>query len=151
MHIPAYLAEQRVRFETLYHPPAFTAQKRARYLRLPGDVVAKSVLLRGKDGFLLAVLPATMHVNTSRLGALLANTFRLATADEIAPVFPDCEWGVVPPFGRLYGLRTFLEDSLRPDDEVVFESNHRAEGIRMSCRDFEELQRPGRARFGHKP
>ncbi len=147
MHIPAYLTANRVRFETLYHPPAYTAQKRAHYLHLPGKTVAKSVLLRGPRGFMLAVLPATMHVDTTGLSQHLGSPIRLATDDEIPQVFPDCEWGVVPPFGRLYGLETLLEDSLRPDDDLVFESNSHAEGIRMTCRDFEELEKPGRAHF----
>jgi Ala-tRNA(Pro) deacylase len=150
MHIPAYLAAHRVRFETLYHPPAFTAQKRAQYLHLPGNIVAKSVLLRGGRDYFVAVLPATMHVDTTRLSQILDNQLRLATDDEIPQVFPDCEWGVVPPFGGLYGLKTVLEDSVRPDDDLILEGNSRAEGIRMTCRDFEELEKPGRACFGHK-
>lgn len=150
MHIPAYLAAHRVCFETLYHAPAFTAQKRAQYLRLPGRVVAKSVLLRSQEDFVVAVLPATMHIDTSRLSQAVGKNLRLATDDEIPSIFPDCEWGVVPSFGGLYGIKTILEDSVRPDDKLVFESNSRYEGIRMSCRDFEELEKPGRARFGHK-
>jgi Ala-tRNA(Pro) deacylase len=150
MHIPAYLAAQRVQFETLYHPPAFTAQKRAHYLHVPGNIVAKSVLLRSPEDFVVAVLPATMHVDTSRLSQAVGKELRLATHEEIPPNFPDCEWGVVPPFGKLYGLETILEDSVRPDDRLFFESNSHFEGIRMSCRDFEEVEKPGRAQFGHK-
>jgi Ala-tRNA(Pro) deacylase len=151
MHIPAYLAANRVAFETLFHPPANTAQKRAHYLHLPGARVTKSVLLRGPSEYILAVLPATMQVNTGRLAEIFGNSFRLATNDEIPEVFTDCEWGVVPPFGRLYGVKTVLEDSLGPDDDLIFDSNHQAEGIRMICRDYEELEKPGRARFGQKP
>jgi len=67
MRAPAFLAEQRVVFETIVHPPAFTAQKRARSLRVSGSHVAKSVLLHGPRGYLLAVLPATQQVDTDAL------------------------------------------------------------------------------------
>src|SRR5205807_2280879 len=96
-----FLLEQRIPFETLLHPPAYTAQKRARFLRLPGRQVAKSVLLHGPGGYVLAVLPATHHVATERVALALGGPVRLASDDELAAVFRDCEWGVVPPFGTL--------------------------------------------------
>src|SRR4051812_38414092 len=104
MRIAELLAEQEVPFESLPHPPAFTAQKLAKYLRVPGSRVAKSVLLKGPAGYLLAVLPATHRVDTERLSQLLEGPIRLATDREAAEVFRDCEWGVVAPFGTLYGL-----------------------------------------------
>jgi Ala-tRNA(Pro) deacylase len=150
MYIPGYLAAHRVEFETLYHPPAPTAQKRAKCLHLPGKLVAKSVLFSGPHEFVLAVLPATMQVDTTRLSEIVGKPLRVATDNEIARLFPDCEWGVVPPFGRLYGLNTVLEDSVRPEDLLVFESNSQFQDIRMTCRDFEQLENPGRARFGQQ-
>ena len=144
MRVPEFLLERRVPFETLLHPPAFTAQKRARFLHLPGREVAKAVLLRGPDGFILAVLPATHHVDAERLAGLLGGPVRLADDDEIAKVFCDCEWGVVPPFGTLYGLPVLLEASITPDTLMVFETTTHAEAVRMLCRDFERLERPRR-------
>jgi Ala-tRNA(Pro) deacylase len=147
MRVPDFLASQRVSFETLLHPPAFTAQKRAKYLHVPGRQVAKSVLLAGPAGPFLAVLPATNQVDTERLAGELGGPVRLATEFEIRAVFPDCEWGVVPPFGRLYGLATVLDEDLRPEALLVFEGNSHMEAVRLLCRDFERLERPRRLRF----
>src|SRR5262249_42062197 len=98
MRVPDFLSEQRIAFETLLHPPAFTAQKRAKYLHVPGRRVAKNVLLAGPTGRILAVLPATHYVDTETLAEELGGPVRLAADREIAEVFTDCEWGVVPPF-----------------------------------------------------
>ena len=147
MRIAELLAQQQVAYESLAHPPAFTAQKRAKYLGVSGSRVAKCVLLRGPDGFLLALLPATHHVDTALLAATLGGSVRLATDEELASIFRDCEWGVVPPFGTLYGLPTVLDEGLEPDAFIVFEANTHAEAIRMRCRDFERLERPVRLRF----
>lgn len=147
MRVPEYLAEQRVRFETLQHAPAFSAQQRAKHLHIPGRQVAKSVLLAAPDGLVLAVLPATHQIDTVRLGSDLGGPVRLADDREMADVFRDCEWGVVPPFGTLYGLGTLLEDSLAADDWIVFEGHTHVEAIRVRCRDFERLERPRRLRF----
>src|SRR5262249_11961231 len=112
MRVPEFLSRNHIAFETLIHPPAFTAQKLAKYLGVPGKHVVKTVLLKGPDGFLLAVLPATHQVDTLSLAEPLGGPVRLATEQEIAAVFPDCEWGVAIPFGKLYGLQTLLEESL---------------------------------------
>jgi Ala-tRNA(Pro) deacylase len=150
MRVPDFLAEQHVVFETILHPPAYTAQKRARFMRVPGKQVAKCVLLLGPRGYLLAVLPATHHVNTDKLAAAFDGPVRLADDREIAEVFRDCEWGVVPPFGTLYELTTLLDTDLDPEAFIVFESNSHAEAVRMRCRDFIELERPRRLSFSRR-
>src|SRR5207302_9856794 len=113
--------EHQVPSGALPHPPAYSAQKLAKYLHVPGRQVAKSVLLRGPRGFILAILNATSHVDLERLGAALGGPVRLANDAEITSTFSDCEWGVVPPFGILYGLPTVLDDSLDPESQLVFE------------------------------
>jgi Ala-tRNA(Pro) deacylase len=151
MRVPDFLTEQHVPFEKLLHPPAFTAQKRAKYLGISGRQVAKSVLLVGPGGYFLAVLPATRHIDTRKLSLELRGPVRLADAHEVADVFRDCEWGVVPPFGGLYGLTTVLEQEMAPDALVVFETNTYVEAVRLRCRDFERLERPRRLQFAKRP
>ena len=150
MHIGDYLTEQRIDFERLPHPPAFTAQKRAKYLHLPGQQVAKAVLLAGPTGYVLAVLPATYQVDTRSLAENLGGPMRLANDREIAEVFTDCEWGVVPPFGTRYGIATLLDDSITPDAWIVMETHTRFEAIRLLCRDFERLEKPRRLAFARR-
>jgi Ala-tRNA(Pro) deacylase len=147
MRIVDLLAAQRIDFEPLPHPPAFTAQKLAKYLHVSGHQVAKSVLLLGPAGYLLAVLPATHQIDTEALTRELGGPVRLASDREMAEVFRDCEWGVAPPFGTLYGLPTLLDESIPAEAHVVFETHTRVQAIRLRCRDFERLERPRRLRF----
>src|SRR5262249_21105128 len=144
MRLAEFLEQQHVRFETLVHPPAFTAQKRAKFLHVSGQRVAKAVLLKGPAGHFLAILPATHHIDTKALAREVGGPVRLADDREIADVSRDCEWGVVLPFGALYGLPTVLEQELSPDLLMVFEAQSHAEAIRMRCGDFERLERPRR-------
>src|SRR5688500_5703742 len=104
MHVHQFWRDQEFRFETRIQPPAFTDQKRSRRLHIPGRQLAKCVLLAEGKRFLLAVLPATHHVDLERLTVLLEQPVRLATDEEVAAVFRDCEWGVSMPFGSLYGI-----------------------------------------------
>jgi Ala-tRNA(Pro) deacylase len=147
MRVPAFLTDQQIPFEILFHPPAFTAQRRAKYLGVSGERVAKTVLLRGPQGYLLAVLPATQNVDTQALGLTLGGPVRLAIVEEVAELFRDCEWGVTSPFGSLYGVLTVLEESIPREAWMVFEAHRHAEAIRLRCADYEQLERPRRLRF----
>jgi Ala-tRNA(Pro) deacylase len=147
MRLAQLLTERQISFETIYHPPAFSAQKRAKYLHVPGKQVAKTVLLAGPEEFFLAVLPATDQVDTEALAAVLGGPVRIATEKEVTAMFRDCEWGVVPPFGTVYGLSSVLETSVEPEDVLVFEGTTHAEAIRLRCSDYEQLERPVRLSF----
>lgn len=150
MQLAEFLADHQVDFEPVLHAPAFTANNLAKYLRISGRHVAKAVLLYGSEGFLLAILPATHRIDVKQLGDELGGPIRLASDQEMAWMFRDCEWGVVPPFGALYGLQTVLEDSISPDATMVFETQTHVEAIRLKCRDYERLEHPRRLRFAHR-
>lgn len=147
MRVADFLADQQVSCEYLLHPPAFTAQKRAKYLHVSGGRVGKCVLLRGPAGLLLAVLPASHRVDLGTLSEALGGPVRLASGRELAAAFGDCEWGVASPFGRLYGLETLLEESIPPEATLVFETHSHMEAVRIRCADFERLERPRRLHF----
>jgi Ala-tRNA(Pro) deacylase len=139
MRIADYLARQHVPFEALLHAPAFTASKRARYLRLAGRDVAKAVLLVGPDGPFLAILPATHQVDLDLLSSYWGGPVRLARVQEAARLFFDCEWGALSAFGHLYGLPTLLDSGVSSSASVVFEAGSHFQDIRLSCEDFERL------------
>jgi len=147
MSVAEFLTDHQVPFETIYHAPAFSAHKRAKYLHTPGKQVAKCVLLVGQSGYMLAVLPATRQIDLERLSAQLGESVRIAEDREITWVFRDCEWGVVSPFGTLYGLSTILDDSFDRSALLVFEGRLHAESIRLRCSDYETLEHPRRLRF----
>jgi Ala-tRNA(Pro) deacylase len=150
MRVPDFLTEQRVTFETVIHPPTFTATKRARRLRVPGRQLAKCVLLRRGSGHVLAVLPAAQQLDLEVVARHLREPVRLATADEVADVFRDCEWGTLTPFGTLYGIPTLMDVSFDPETVIVFESQRHHLTIRMRCWDYVRLEQPLRLRLARQ-
>ncbi len=148
MCIRDFLKSRSVRFEVFLHRPSHSASHLAESIHVPGRCVAKGVLLRAGDSFALAVLPATHRVDMDRLGAFLGvDDLRIATEAEVERVFADCEPGVLPPFGRLYGLTTIVDTSLSGGSEIVFVANTTYEGVRMRFRDYEAIESPIKARF----
>ena len=145
MYTIDYLRSRRVWFETLLHSPASSSTKRAHSVHVPGCRVAKTVLMKAGDRFVVAVLPSTCRVNLASLSNMLGVDFtdlRLATSDELLSIFTDCEPGVVPPFGRLYELNTVFDASLTQVSELVFGGNTRHEGLRMRSSDYVTIEEP---------
>ena len=148
MTIRSYLQSHAVDFHFLLHRPTHSATHLAGSLHVPGRSVAKGVLVRAGDVYVLAVLPATHRVDMTRLAEVLdVADCRIASEAEVEQVFSDCEPGALPPFGRLYGLTTVLDLSLALGSDVTFVANTRHEGVRMRFDDYESIELPLEARF----
>jgi Ala-tRNA(Pro) deacylase len=147
MRLDEFLDSRHVPFTRLHHPTAYTANRVAQLLHVPGREMAKSVLLRAGDGYVLAVLPATHRIDLEQLRQDFdGEEIGLATEADMERLFPDCERGAMPPFGSLYELPTLVDESLAEDDEIVFEAQDHEDAIRMRYRDFEAIEHP---RMGH--
>ncbi len=150
MRVSQFLTDERITFEEMVHPPAYTSQKLAKFLHLTGRQVVKSILLTGPRGYFLAVLPAAQWIDMARLHAHFNAPVRLATVEELCDLFQDCEWGAVLPFGGLYGMSTLLEASIPAETMIVFEAQRHAIAIRMTCSDFVKLEKPVRFAFARE-
>jgi len=138
-----FLDASGVRYEVRSHPPAFTAQEVAAAEHIPGREMAKVVMIRDRNGYLMAVLPAPLHVDLRRLEQAAGRRgLRLATEAQFAGLFPGCEPGAMPPFGNLYGLPVWVDDSLARDEEIAFNAGTHAETVHMRYADFARLVQP---------
>ncbi|WP_435015855.1 aminoacyl-tRNA deacylase [Tundrisphaera sp. TA3] len=148
MIIREFLKSRSARFEVFLHRPSHSASHLAESIHVPGRCVAKGVLVRAGEGYALAVLPATHRIDLERLGRTLGGVeTRIATEAEVEQIFADCEPGVLPPFGQLYGIATVVDTSLSGGSEIVFVANTTHEGVRMRFRDYEAIESPLKARF----
>jgi Ala-tRNA(Pro) deacylase len=120
-------------------------------MHMPGREVAKVVMVKHAGKLALAVLSAQARVDLERLGAALHGEVELASEREFAAVFPDCELGAMPPFGRLYGLTTWVDESLLRDREIAFNAGTHSEAIRMSFEDYQRLEAPTVLGFAGQP
>jgi Ala-tRNA(Pro) deacylase len=101
----------------------------------------------------MAVLPASYQVDLAAIKkATGVRVAELATEQEFAQHFPDCETGAMPPFGNLYGIPVYVDETLADDEEIAFNAGSHYELIRLSYKDFEKLVKPLVMDFvfGHK-
>ena len=138
-----FLDRNGVAYEVRSHRPAYTAQEVAAEEHIPGREVAKVVMVRDGAGYLMAVLPAPYHLSFPRLEeAASGRPLRLAKEEEFAQLFPQCEPGAMPPFGNLYGIPVWVDETLTRDDEIAFNAGNHEQTVHMRYRDFARLVQP---------
>jgi len=145
-----FLDGSQIPYSVLTHSTAYTAQGAAVSMQISGKELAKSVVLWAGEEMILAVLPAPNHVRLDKLGAGVGKSLRLATEQEFSSLFPDCELGAMPPFGSLYNLPVYVDESLAADDAIVFNAGTHREAIRMRYDDFVRLAKPRVCSFAKK-
>jgi Ala-tRNA(Pro) deacylase len=96
----------------------------------------------------MAVLPASYNVDLPLLMAVASGkNVALASETDFRDRFPECETGAMPPFGQLYGMRVFVDESLTQDKEIAFNAGTHRDLIRLSYADFAKLVQPQVAQF----
>ncbi len=147
-----YLATNGVNFESEHHRVAYTAQEVAAVEHVPGKRVAKVVMAVVDGAMTMLVLPAASRVSLEKLKtALGAADARLAREEELAPLFPDCEVGAMPPFGNLYGIPVYVDRALAQAPEITFQAGTHTESMRIRYEDYQRLVQPQTADFAARP
>ncbi len=138
-----FLDKEGVKYRTIMHSRAYTAQEIAERAGISGSNMAKTVMVKVDAKMAMAVLSGPEHVDLSLLKDVAgANTVSLATEAEFEKYFPQCEIGAMPPFGNLYDMAVYAEESLVENDVMVFNAGSHVELIEMSIEDFSRLVKP---------
>ncbi len=147
-HITEFLESHKVSFKAAKHPPAYTAQGVAHAQHISGKDVAKVVVVVAGDSKAIAVVPGHHRVNLELLGASMNEKgVRLATEEEFKNDFPDCEVGAMPPFGSLYGLKTWVDEELAEHPHITFNAGTHVDTIEISYADFDRVENPHKGKF----
>ena len=143
------LSQAGVQYDIIEHPRTSNSTHTAEAAHVPGAKLAKSVVLEDGDKYLMAVVPATHSVDIGALYQRLGREIGLASEEQIAKIFADCEPGAVPPLGQLYGIETILDEAFVDADDVYFEGGDHRALVHVNGSDFLKLMRDTpRARIG---
>jgi len=149
--LDAYLRENKVPFQVIHHPLAYTAQEVAAAEHVPGKMLAKLVMVFADGKLVMLALPAPHRADLNKAAvALGAREVRLAHEEEFAAAFPDCEVGAMPPFGNLYDLPVYVDNALAEDETIIFSAGTHTDTISMKYADFERLVKPTVAAFARQ-
>jgi Ala-tRNA(Pro) deacylase len=137
--VESYLTHAGVHYDLIAHPHTSNSTYSAQAAHIPGDRLAKCVMLEDSSGYVMAVLPATHRVNLGALRQRLGRELGLATESELVGVFTDCEPGAIPPLGEAYGVDAIVDQSLVGSPDVYFEAGDHCALVHVSGSDFIRL------------
>jgi len=142
------LDSHNIKYVTMTHSAAYTAQEIASLAHVRGEEFAKTVIVRIDGAMVMAVLPASYHVDLPLLkAAAQGKKIALASETDFRDRFPECETGAMPPFGQLFGMSVFVDETLTRDKEIAFNAGTHHELIRLPYDDFARLVQPKVAKF----
>jgi len=146
-----YLSREGVQYDTVTHAHTRSSSQSAQAAHVPGDRLAKCVMLEDEMGYLMAVIPATHKVDLRAVRRELKRELGLATESELAALFTDCEPGAIPPLGEAYGIDTILDQSLADAPDVYFEAGDHLALVHVRGSDFLALMpKTPRGRISHR-
>jgi len=134
-----HLDKHGIQYQIHAHPHTESSMRTAEAAHVSGELVAKAVLLKDDEGYVLAVVPSTHNVLISELQQRLDRTVEAAPEIDLGVVFPDCELGAVPALGAAYQLETVVSDALRDEPELYFEAGDHEQLVKLSGADFNRL------------
>jgi len=139
--LQSYLDRRGVWYEKVPHARAMGAAQTAHAAHIDDDCMAKAVLVRAGDEYILAVVPASRQVRFEELQRWLGKPVRLAEEDESVSLFPDCDLGAIPPVCGAFNLETVMDESLNGADDVYFEAGYHRTLVHMHAEDWRKLMK----------
>ena len=147
-----FLDQNQVKYVSVSHSVAYTAQEIAASAHVKGKELAKTVIVKVDGKMAMAVLPASFQVDLEQLRhAAEASRVEIAGESEFKGLFPQCEVGAMPPFGNLYGMDVYSARELAEDDEIAFNAGTHTELVKLAYADFERLVNPRVVEFAAVP
>jgi Ala-tRNA(Pro) deacylase len=145
------LAERGVRHRVLRHEPVRTSEEAARVRGTPLEAGAKALVCHTDDEVVLIVVPAHRRLAGRAFRRQAGvRSVRMVDGERIlelvgAPV------GAVPPFGSVFGLRTYADRAVIERPEIVFNVGARDVSVIMSGPDYAAIERPTVGSFAATP
>lgn len=145
-----YLQKHRVPYSVVPHVRTYSSKDSAQRAHVRPERLAKAVVLIGRGGYVMVVVPGDRHVEVHALSHKLGRELALVPETSLAPLFKDCAPGAIPPIGPAYGMETIVDDSLVGQPEVYFEAGDHEELIRVDGEQFLRLLSEARhGQFSH--
>lgn len=132
-----FLKRHKIFYQVQVHPETMTALETAEAEHICGKSLAKVVMVknRGKDA--MVVIPCDRNVDLLKLSTVLGtDDVKVSEEKEFNGLFPDCEPGAMPPFGRIYKIPCYADERIGGQKELYFNAGNHQETVKISVSDF---------------
>lgn len=135
-----FLEKGKTKYEIIQHKTVYTAFDKAQTLKVPEKMVGKTLILKTDGKLAIVLIPENKILDKGKFKKLLkAKKVELVSERLIKNKFKGVKIGAIPPFGNLWGLKTFIDNSLMREKEMILNSGDYEFSIKMKPKDFKKL------------
>jgi len=147
-----FLEKGKVKYEAIGHRTVYTAFDKAKTLkrgplaggwrvgRSPEKMVGKTLILKTDGKLAMVLIPANKNLDKEKIKKLLkAKKVELVSERLIKNKFKGVKVGAIPPFGNLWGLRTFIDNSLMREKEIILNGGDYSFSIKLKSKEIKKL------------
>ena len=151
--VTAFLEREGVRHEIVEHRPTFSAAAEARASGTEPREAAKTLALHDREGYRMAVIPATHRLDLHRMREVLGATshLRLATEEELERDFPMFDVGAMPPLGPMMPMPEVVDVHLLYHERILCAGGDHRHALWLDPRDLIRMCEPRVASLCESP
>lgn len=140
--IEQLLIAQGVQYRVLHHEPVYTSEEAAAVRGTPLASGAKALVCKVDGEFAMFVMPADRKLASGQVRkAMGVKSLRFASRDEVLTL-TGLTPGSIPPFGSLFGLKTYCDERLSENETINFNAGDHAVSLSLRCSDYLAVERP---------
>ncbi len=140
--IEGLLREHGVPYDVLRHAPVYTSQEAAQVRGTPLASGAKALVCKGDDAVVMFVVPADRKLDSKGIRQSRGwRKLRFVTREEVLKI-TGLEPGSIPPFGSLFGLRTFCDERLGLNEKINVNAGDHSISVSMRYADYVRVESP---------
>ena len=137
--IKRFLDQQATDFELIRHKKTATLTEAAKAIGIHPSEIARAVILKDTQGFLMAVLPADRLINFNHIEKQLGRNLEPAPIEDVLELMKDCEPGAIPPIGLPYELDVLIDNSIKAKPTIYIEPGSHTSLLKMPLESFGAL------------
>ena len=154
-----FLEKGKVKYEAIGHRTVYTAFDKAKTLkrgplaggwrvgRSPEKMVGKTLILKTDGKLAMVLIPANKNLDLQKFKKLAkalpagrqVKKIDFASERLIKNKFKGVKVGATPPFGNLWGLRTFIDNSLMKEKEIILNGGDYNFSIKISSNQLKKI------------
>lgn len=130
-------------FDPYEHESVRTSEEAAKIRNTPLSEGAKALILIADKKPILVTVPGDRKLDTKAFRKQFGvKDLKMATPEEVEKVTGGVTIGAVPPFGHIFNIVLYMDESLRESEYVSFNAGLQTRSIRIKQKDFERVSKP---------
>ncbi|MEK9169498.1 MAG: YbaK/EbsC family protein [Patescibacteria group bacterium] len=124
------------------HKPVFTSEDASKIRGSSLSLGAKALIMKADKKPIMIVVPGDKKIDTSLFKKLYSiKDLEMATKEEVKTI-SGVEVGAVPPFGNLFKIPLYFDQTIVDNETVFFNAGSHSKSISMKGSDLEKVTKP---------